>query len=42
MRWIVEGLPRRFAKGLILRYLEGDMDLDLEKALRESLRRRGV
>jgi len=35
LRWVVEGLSRRFAKRLILRYLESCMDLGLEKALRE-------
>ncbi len=35
MRWIVEGFSRRFVEGLVLRYLEGGVDLDLEEALRE-------
>jgi len=35
VRWIAEGLSRRFVKRLALRYLEGGVDLDLEKALRE-------
>jgi len=35
VRWIAEGLSRKLAKKLILRYLEGGMDLDLERALRE-------
>ncbi len=35
IRWIAEGLSRRIAKKLVLRYLEGGMDLDLERALRE-------
>lgn len=35
MRWIAEGLSRRFAKKLILKYLEKGIDVDLEKALRE-------
>jgi len=34
-RWVAEGLSRRIAKKLVLRYLEGGMDLDLESALRE-------
>ena len=35
IRWVAEGLSRRIAKKLILRYLEGGMDLDLESALKE-------
>ncbi len=35
VRWIAEGLSRRFAKKLALRYLRNCMDLDLEEALRE-------
>ena len=35
IRWVAEGLSRRFAKRLILRYLESSMDLGPEKALRE-------
>jgi len=35
VRWVAEGLSRRFVKRLVLRYLEGGVDLDLEKALRE-------
>ena len=35
VRWVAEGLSRRFVKKLVLRYLESGMNLDLEKALRE-------
>ena len=35
LRWAAEGLSRRIAKKLILRYLEGGMNLDLESALKE-------
>ena len=35
IRWVAEGLSRRIAKKLILRYLEGGMNLDLESALKE-------
>ncbi len=35
VRWVAEGLSRRLAKKLVLRYLEGGVDLDLERALRE-------
>ena len=35
MRWVAEGLSRRIAKKLVLRYLEGGVDLDLERALSE-------
>jgi len=35
VRWVAEGLSRRLVKKLILKYLEGGMDLDLERALRE-------
>jgi len=35
VRWVAEGLSRRIAKRLVLRYLKGGMVLDLEKALRE-------
>ncbi len=35
VRWVAEGLSRRIAKKLVLRYLEGGIDLDLERALRE-------
>jgi len=35
LRWVAEGLSRRFTKRLILRYLESGMDLGPEKALRE-------
>jgi len=35
IRWVAEGLSRRFAKKLVLRYLRGGVDLDLERALRE-------
>ncbi len=35
LRWVAEGLSRRFTKRLVLRYLESGVNLDLEKALRE-------
>jgi len=35
VRWVAEGLSRRVAKKLVIRYLEGGIDLDLERALRE-------
>ncbi len=35
VRWVAEGLSRRIAKKLVLKYLEGGIDLDLERALRE-------
>mgnify|MGYP000238676663 CR=1 FL=1 len=35
VRWVAEGLSRRFAKRLVLRYLKSGVNLDLEKALRE-------
>ncbi|MCD6114628.1 MAG: hypothetical protein J7J78_04955 [Thermoprotei archaeon] len=35
IRWVAEGLSRRVAKKLVIRYLEGGIDLDLERALRE-------
>lgn len=35
LRWVAEGLSRKFVKKLVLRYLESGMNLDLEKALRE-------
>jgi len=35
LRWVAEGLSRKFVKKLVLRYLESGVNLDLEKALRE-------
>ena len=35
IRWVAEGLSRRFVKKLVLRYLEEGIDMDLERALRE-------
>ena len=35
IRWVMEGLARRMAKRLALKYLEEGMDIDLEKAIKE-------
>jgi len=35
LRWVAEGLSRKFVKKLVPRYLESGVNLDLEKALRE-------
>jgi hypothetical protein len=35
VRWVLEGLARRMAKRLALKYLEEGVDIDLEKALKD-------
>lgn len=35
IRWVLEGLARRMAKRLALKYLEEGVDIDLEKALKD-------
>jgi hypothetical protein len=35
IRWVLEGLARRMAKRLALKYLEEGVDMDLEKALKD-------
>lgn len=35
VRWVAEGLARKMAKKLALKYLEGGVSIDLEKAAKE-------
>jgi hypothetical protein len=35
VQWVLEGLARRMAKRLALKYLEEGVDIDLEKALKD-------
>jgi len=35
IRWVLEGLARRMAKKLALKYLEEGVNIDLEKAVKD-------